>query len=315
MSVRVTRAGLQTTIQAEPRIGMRHLGVPASGPADPLSMALANHLVGNPVMCPALETTLTGIDLQFESDTSFAISGAPSECALNGSPIELHRSYRANAGGELHLGAAQSGARAYIAFAGGLVADEMLGSGSTYSPAEFGGFKGRALEQGDCLQLNLPGHETGSRTTPDEFRPPITGSWAVRACDGVETELLDEAARDALFDTNFTVGSRADRMGLQLQGKALGIRSEGRLPSAPVFPGCVQCPEDGTPYLLSVDAQTTGGYPRIAQVARVDRHTLGQLRPGDHVRLLRRTPEQAAEELHEKFDYWRAWLPDIESVI
>jgi len=315
MSLRVTRAGLQTTIQAEPRTGMRHLGVPASGPADPLSMALANHLVGNPVMCPALETTLTGIDMTFESDTSFAISGAPSECTLNGSPIDFHRSYRANAGDELHLGAALTGARAYIAFAGGLVADEMLASRSTYLPAEFGGFKGRALRQGDCLQLNLPGHEIDSRTTPEEFRPPITSSWAVRACDGVETDLLDESVRDALFDTNFTVGSRADRMGLQLQGRALGIKSEGRLPSAPVFPGCVQCPEDGTPYLLSVDAQTTGGYPRIAQIARVDRHTLGQFRPGDHVRLLRRTPEQAAEELLEKLNYWRAWLPDIESVI
>lgn len=315
MSLRVTRAGLQTTIQAEPRIGMRHLGVPTSGPADPLSMALANHLVGNPVMCPALETTLTGIDLKFESEGVFAISGAPSKCTLDGSPVEIHRSYRANAGDELHLGAALTGARAYIAFAGGLVADEMLASRSTYLPAEFGGFKGRALGQGDCLQLKLPGDATSSRTTPDEFRPPITGTWAVRACDGVETGLLDEPARDALFDTNFTVGNRADRMGLQLQGRALGIQSEGRLPSAPVFPGCVQCPEDGTPYLLSVDAQTTGGYPRIAQIARVDRHMLGQFRPGDHVRLLRRTPEQAAKELHEKLNYWRAWLLDIESVI
>jgi allophanate hydrolase subunit 2 len=77
----------------------------------------------------------------------------------------------------------------------------------------------------------------------------------------------------------------------------------------------VQCPEDGTPYLLAVDAQTTGGYPRIAQVARVDRHVLGQLRSNDHLRLLRRTPEQAAAELHEKLAYWREWLPDIASVI
>ena len=315
MSLRVTRSGLQTTIQAEPRIGMRHLGVPASGPADPLSMALANHLVGNSMMCPALEVTLSGIELIFESDAAFAISGAPSECGLNGSPIEFHRSYRANADDELRLGAAQTGARAYIAFAGGLIADESLGSGSTYLPAEFGGYQGRALEQDDTLQFELPAHQSSSRTTPDEFRPMITNSWAVRACDCVETGLLDESAQNALFDTNFTIGNRADRMGLQLQGKVLGIQSEGRLPSAPVFPGCVQCPEDGTPFLLSVDAQTTGGYPRIAQVARVDRHMLGQFRPGDHVRLLRRTPEQASEELHEKLDYWRAWLPDIESVI
>ena len=315
MSLRVTRSGLQTTIQAVPRIGMRHLGVPASGPADPLSMALANHLVFNSMMCPALEVSLSGFKLEFESDASFAISGAPSECALNGRPIEFHRSYQATTDDELFVGAAQTGARVYIAFAGGLIADEILGSGSTYLPAEIGGYKGRALEQGDRLQLSLPGHAKSSRTTPEEFRPPITSRWAVRTCDGAEAGLLDVAARNALFDTNFTVGNRADRMGLQLQGEALSIQSDGRLPSAPVFPGCVQCPEDGTPFLLSVDAQTTGGYPRVAQVARVDRHSLGQFRPGDHVRLLRRTPEQAAEELQEKLDYWRAWLPDIESVI
>lgn len=315
MSLRITRPGLQATIQASPRTGLRHFGVPASGPADPLSMALANYLLGNPLLSAALEVTMTGIDLTFESDIAFAITGALSACALGGRPIEFHRPYQATAGDDLRLGAAQMGARAYIAVAGGLVVDEMLGSGSTYLPAELGGYQGRALEQGDCLQVRPPVQEMTIQATPEEYRALITGSWALRACDGIETGLLEEASRSALFDTNFAVGNRADRMGLQLQGKSLGVRSEGRLPSAPVFPGCVQCPEDGTPFLLSVDAQTTGGYPRVAQVARVDRHALGQIRAGDHVRLLRRTPEQATEELHEKLAYWRAWLPDIASVI
>ena len=315
MSLFITRPGLQTTIQASPRTGLRHLGVTASGPADPLSMALANHLLGNPLLSAALEVTLTGIDFRFESDIAFAITGAPSDCALGGNPIELHRSYRATAGDDLQLGAARTGARVYIAVAGGLVVDEILGSGSTYLPAELGGYQGRALKQGDCLQVHAPVRETTTQTTPHEFRPPITGSWALRACAGIEISLLEESSQNALFDTNFAVGNRADRMGLQLQGEALDVQSDGRLPSAPVFPGCVQCPEDGTPFLLSVDAQTTGGYPRVAQVARVDRHVLGQIRPGDHVRLLRRTSRQATEELHEKLDYWRAWLPDIASVI
>jgi allophanate hydrolase subunit 2 len=104
-------------------------------------------------------------------------------------------------------------------------------------------------------------------------------------------------------------------MGIQLQGMAFETSSAGYLDSAPIFPGCVQCPPSGVPYLLGVDAQTTGGYAQLAQVARVDRHIIGQLRAGDHVRLLRRTPEQAAADLREKHDYWREWLPDIESVI
>ena len=121
------------------------------------------------------------------SDVSAAQSiacGAPSECALYRSPSDCHRSYQASAGDTLTIGTTLTGARVYIAFAGGLIADEVLGSASTYLPAEFGGYKGRALEQGDILQLKLPGHEISNRTTPDEFRPPITGSWAVRACDG-----------------------------------------------------------------------------------------------------------------------------------
>ncbi len=315
MSLQITRAGLQTTIQARPRAGQRHLGVPASGPADPLSMALANHLVGNSPLAPALETTLTGIDLRFDMDTCLAIAGAPSACTLNGSPIEFHQTYRAKAGDDLHIGSATAGARVYVAMAGGLVADEMLGSRSTYLPAAFGGHGGRLIRKGDRLDFRRVDHDVPDKATPPEFQPPIVTAWAVRACVAMETAMLDEPDVAQLFDTNFTIGARNDRMGMQLQGRTFNVNSSGRLPSAPVFPGCVQCPENGEPYLLAVDAQTTGGYPRIAQVARVDRHVLGQFRTGDHLRLLRRSPQQAAEDLHEKLDYWREWLPDIELVL
>jgi allophanate hydrolase subunit 2 len=104
-------------------------------------------------------------------------------------------------------------------------------------------------------------------------------------------------------------------MGMQLTGPQLAVDSRGRMPSAAVFPGTIQCPEDGTPYLLSVDAQTIGGYPRVAQIARADRHLLGQLRPGDSLQLLPRQPVDAQQELRAKHDYWRKWLPGIEAVI
>jgi len=315
MSLFITRAGLQTTIQAKPRLGQRHLGVPASGPADPLSMALANHLVGNALMAPALETTLTGIDLRFEVDTCIAITGAPSAPALNGSTIDFHQTHRISAGDDLHIGSAAAGARVYVAVAGGLIADDLLGSRSTYLPAAFGGHAGRAIRKGDYLDIQPIDHDVSAMATPLEFQPPIVTAWAARACVAMETGMLDESDVEQLFDTNFTIGARNDRMGMQLQGRTFNVNSSGRLLSAAVFPGCVQCPENGEPYLLSVDAQTTGGYPRIAQVARVDRHVLGQFRTGDHLRLLQRSPQQAAEELHEKLDYWREWLPDIESVI
>ena len=315
MSLLITRAGLQSTIQARGRTGQRHLGVPLCGPADPLSMALANHLLGNAVLAPALEVTLSGIEIFFEVDSRFAISGAPCDVSLNGKAIESHRAYVARTGDELRVGAAKQGVRTYIAVGGGLVGDEFLGSVSTYTPAAFGGVEGRALRNFDRIGIRSDEGGAGFLQTPAKFRPLPTKAWALRACVGSEFTGLSSADQNALFDTNFSVGVRGDRMGIQLQGMAFNVASAGYLDSAPIFPGCVQCPESGVPYLLSVDAQTTGGYSQLAQVARVDRHIIGQLRAGDHVRLLRRTPEEAAADLREKHDYWREWLPDIESVI
>ena len=179
----------------------------------------------------------------------------------------------------------------------------------TYLPAAIGGLEGRALLESDTLLLQATEQQPEPLKTPPEYRPPVTSRWALRACRSVDTQLLAEGERAVLFDTNWTVGRRADRMGLALEGAELKVTSDGRLPSSPVFPGTIQCPEDGVPLLLSVDAQTTGGYPRILQIARADRHLLGQLRPGDHVRLLPRQPEEAIAELRAKHDFWRKWLP------
>ena len=141
----------------------------------------------------------------------------------------------------------------------------------------------------------------------------MTHGWGLRTCAAAETALLGDES--ALFESNWEVDRRADRMGLRLGGPALSVSSDGRMPSAGVMPGTIQCPEDGAPYLLSVDAGTVGGYPRVAQVARADRHLLGQLRPGDHVRLLRREPDEAVDEFRAKLDYWCKWLPDIANII
>ena len=225
----------------------------------------------------------------------------------------MHRAVSAALGDELDVGSATVGARIYVAVAGGFKADDVLGSTSTNLQAGFGGLQGRSLAAGDELQFSEGAAKKCE--TPDEFRLPMSSSWAVRVCEAVETEQLDATSRDELFGTNWTISRRADRMGLQLEGPGLSVSSDGRMPSAGVFPGTVQCPEDGAPYLLSVDAGTVGGYPRIAQVARVDRHLLGQLRPGDHLRLLLREPDEAVDALHAKLDYWRDWLPDIEEIL
>ncbi len=311
MTATVLKPGMLTTLQSRSRIGMRHLGVPSGGAADSLSLALANKLVGNAWDEAALEVTVMGPLLRFDAACAFAIAGAPVQATLNGKSINCHATVFAKPGDELDTGSAVLGVRSYIAVAGGFVADHVLGSTSTNLQAEFGGLQGRALQKGDVLSFTSA--ESDALETPQEYLPPFTSSWGLRACASLETELLDDA--DALFETNWSVGQRADRMGLQLEGEKLRVASDGRMASAGIFPGAIQCPQDGSPFLLSVDSGTVGGYPRVGYVAQVDRHLLGQLRPGDHVRLLHREPHEAIKELQAKIDYWREWLPDIQAIL
>ena len=315
MTIRVRRAGLQTLIQAAPRTGLRYAGVPASGAADRLSLALANRLVGNDLLAPGLEAALTGPALEFETPVAFALTGAYAKATLNGEALEFHRTQFAAAGDVLDVGAAEKGARIYLAVAGGIEARSELGSVSTYLPAGLGGIEGRALREGDVIRLRGTSANLVAMETPADYRPRMTRRWAMRVCASAETGILTDEQRSALFDTNWTVGRRADRMGVALEGRAIDIEHDGRMPSVPVFPGTIQCPNDGIPYLLGIDAGTTGGYPRIGQVARLDRHVMGQLRPGDHLRLLPREPGLAIAELEAKHDYWRSWLPEIREIV
>jgi biotin-dependent carboxylase-like uncharacterized protein len=313
VTIVVQKPGLQTTIQSRPRIGQRHLGVPSSGPADPLSMALANRLVGNASLESALETTLTGVKLEFRAETTVAVTGATASCSLNGESVRQHATIAVRHGDVLSVGSAENGVRSYVAFAGGLLADSVLGSSSTYLTAGFGGHEGRALAKGDELQLADAAAIARSLETPAEFHLPILDAWTARAGTSCETANLRNP--DRLFDQKFTVAGRSDRMGIGLDGVKFEVESDRQMPSAPLFPGMVQCPHDGSLYVMSVDSGTTGGYPRVAKIARMDLHLLGQLRPRSSLTLIERSDDDAARELREKHAYWQAWLPDVADVI
>lgn len=312
MSIRVLKPGVQTTIQATRRSGLRHMGVPSSGPADALSMALANRLVGNAPGAAALEVTLSGMTLKFLEDASVAVTGAVALCSLNGNAMEPHRTLHAKRGDILAVGAATRGVRSYIAFSGGLEADDFLGSKSTYLPAGLGGFAGRPLAAGDQIELT-GASDSADLQTPEEFQLPMLSSWMLRISHSCETGHLHDPA--SLLAPKFTIANRSDRMGVSLQGAEVTTDIDGDMPSAPVFPGTVQCPGDGSLFILSADAQTTGGYPRVAKVMREDLHILGQLRPGDTLSFVERSGDDAAKELREKHDYWRRWLANIEEII
>lgn len=287
--------------------------MPFAGPADILSHALANHIVGNRADATAVEISLSAFRAEAMEAVEIAIAGASERLLIDGRSCEPCRRHMIGAGQTLEVGAPRRGCRTYLAIAGGLaVTDSLFSSGSTYLPAGLGGHHGRALRPGDILQRAKSEGATDSDLSDvkDEQRPAFGQQFLLRAVAGPELDRLNTTAQDRLFDAQWTIGRRANRIGVQLEGGLLH-HDGASMASAAVFPGTIQLPPDGAPFLLGSDAQTTGGYPRVAQVIRADRHLIGQLRPGAQLRLVLCTPDRAREIHCQKLSLWRTIVPDI----
>ncbi|MEM7327602.1 MAG: biotin-dependent carboxyltransferase family protein [Pseudomonadota bacterium] len=304
----VRKPGLQSTLQGAPRIGYRHLGIPHAGPADELSMALANRLVENASRETCLEITYGGFEAELTADCALAVTGACEFLEVSGQAAPVHETLRLKVGDRLCIPSSAVGMRTYLAIHSGFAANLLFGSTSTYLPAGFGGFQGRALRAGDVLVANRESGANADHKTPLKLRPRYSHASALRTCISAEYDRLSSADQERLFSTKFTIGRQATRMGIPLMGNAMVPRSDDMMRSAPVFPGTIQCPSSGNPILLSNDAQTTGGYPRIANIARCDRHLIGQLRPGDTVQFLKRSVDDACVELEAKRTLFESWL-------
>jgi KipI family sensor histidine kinase inhibitor len=274
--IRVLRPGARTTVQDLGRLGWRASGVSPGGAADPFSLRIANLLVGNTEGEAALELTQTGPELEFAAGGLVAVAGAPIDGLPWGRPVYLAPGER------LRLGATTGGLRSYLACAGGFGLPRVLGGGGTDLRAGFGGFGGRALRAGDWLPLRsaeLPRAPARWHLDP-RLRSTVEGAVELRVLPGPAAADLPGWAERA-----FTVSARSDRMGLRLEGEAFVRPPPGDLDSFPVIPGTVQVPPDGRPIVLAADAQTLGGYARLGHVISADLPRLGQLRPGDQLRL------------------------------
>ena len=153
MGVIVKQAGLLTTVQDSGRWGYQHLGVPVAGAMDIRSHRLANLLVGNDAGSATLEVTVTGPELWFDAPTVFAVTGAAFGLQLDGEDIPPDTSCAAEPQSTLTFGQRRSGARAYLAVAGGFEVPVVLGSRSTHIGSGMGGLLGRALRVGDRLEV------------------------------------------------------------------------------------------------------------------------------------------------------------------
>jgi antagonist of KipI len=298
MEVMVIHAGLLSTIQDLGRPGLRQRGITAGGAMDPLSLRLANLMVGNPLNSPAIEMTLRGAELQFDHPALVAVCGGDFEVRVDGVSRSTARPLGIERGATLKVTAARRGCRAYLAIAGGFNIEPCLGGRGTDLRAGIGGFGGRALRTGDILigrDVKVPSVPDGWFLAED-WRADLSGRVPLRALRG---EHADEFT-STVFDHAFEISPQSDRMGLRLNGPALSRATGAELLSTAVMPGTVQIPPDGHPIVLAADCQTIGGYPRGAHVITADLSTLGQLRPGDSVRFVEVELAAAHEALSEQ---------------
>ena len=264
--IRVISPGLLTTVQDLGRPGYAHLGISASGAADALSLRAGNLLVGNAEGAAALEMTLAGATFQFGSHAVVALTGADFEAS-----IPMWTTVEMKPGEQVRCGHARSGARCYLCVSGGIEVPPVLGSASTHLLTGLGGLEGRALKRGDVLQTKWGGRPRLQRVS----RPAPISNIIIRVTSPTNAE--------ALCRTPWEVQPDSDRMGLRLRGPALD-RQTGHMLTEGVPLGAVQVPPDGQPIILFVEHQTTGGYPKIANVISADFHAVGQLRPRDRIR-------------------------------
>jgi biotin-dependent carboxylase-like uncharacterized protein len=301
MSIEVITPGLQTTIQDEGRSGWRHMGVPQSGAADLFSCKAANYLLGKACDSAVIECTLTGPRLSFLKEMQILITGSDMNPKINDKQLDMYKPYSVNVGDELVMSACSYGCRSYIAFSDDLVCNPIMGSQSTYLPANFGGFNGKILQKGDIIQtISSPNLTSKLQDSAEITGQDFTNQWCLKAIPGPEFEVLDQSSQTLLFSETFKVSNDSDRMGSRLICKNLNVKTTDHMTSGPLFPGTLQCPKDGSPILLGSDAQTLGGYPRLIQVPLFNQHLIGQLRPGDSIEFRRISNEEAVEELKQQ---------------
>jgi antagonist of KipI len=293
-SLRVERPGFMTTVQDLGRDGYAHLGVSASGAADALALRIGNLLLGNDEGAAALEMTLVGGSFAFDAPATFVVTGADFGASRAGAPLPNWTPAAITAGARLDFAAARDGARAYLCVQGGIQVPRVLESASAHLLTGVGG---RALAAGDVLGIGKP--------SPGQPRRLLDASWLrelyapapIRITPGPQVEQFAPATFDRLTSADYIVREQSNRMGIRLAGPALErITPHQPMVTEGVSLGAIQVPDDGQPIILFVEHQTTGGYPKIANVVSADFHRLGQLRPRDRVRFAAVTFEQAQAE-------------------
>jgi len=301
--IQVQEPGLFTTVQDLGREGFGPQGVSASGAADAVSLRLGNRLVGNAEGAAGLEMTLLGGTFVFSDGAIVALTGADFGATVDGAQAVLWTSMVVKPGQTLRLGPTRSGARCYLCVRGGIEVKPFLGSASTHILSGLGGHEGRSLRKGDMLKIGPANGAVPKRRLSANALKHVLPRKVLRVTPGSQSDWFPEAAQRMFYESRYRVAEESNRMGIRLEGGAVPEVAGGKMISEGVSLGAIQVPDGGQPIILFVEQQTTGGYPKIANVVSADFHCLGQLRPRDEIRFERVDWETARSLLreHEEF--------------
>ncbi|MFM8805990.1 MAG: biotin-dependent carboxyltransferase family protein [Sphingomonadales bacterium] len=296
MSILVHKPGILASLQDKGRWGYQHVGIPVGGAMDLTSMQLANTICGNDPDTAVLEFTLQGAMVEFEQAISFAICGGGASLTLDNVKIDFGQRITAPAGSILKWHPHPYGCRTYMAVENGFSSMAELGSCSTYPLAQLGGINGNYLQAGDRIPFHKNSRKENllesnkKNTAPDVKAATVTVTFsnaalttnhvAIKCYPGPEWDWFSGEAQERFTNETWKVGLNANRMGYSLNGPELKKNCTQELISTAVTKGIVQVTPAGMPLVLMADAQTIGGYPRIARIAESDLAILAQCRPG-----------------------------------
>lgn len=310
MAVNVISAGILTTIQDLGRPGYYHLGIPLSGAMDQFALRCANLLVGNDEGAAALEAVFIGPELEFTQDAVVAVTGADMTPKVDGVAQECWASFPVKTGQKLSFDFLKAGARAYIAFSGGIDTPPMLGSRSTYVIGSLGGVDGRPIQPGDSLPLGS-GKGTSGRSIPEALRRRPGNPAELRAIPGLYWHRIVDESHQSFFADTWTVAPECDRMGYRFRSgtplkfvereQPFGAGSDPSNITDACYPyGSIQVPGGTEPIVLHRDAVSGGGYFMLGTVISADMDLIGQMQPHTPTRFVEVDMETALQARHDR---------------
>ncbi len=304
MAIKVLHPGLATSVQDLGRPGYFHLGIPLGGAMDRLAIRAANLLVGNDEGAAGLEAVFIGPQLAFTEDTMIAVTGADMPLKIDGEVKPSWTAIAVKAGQVLSFDYLKSGARIYIAFAGGIDVPLALGSRSTYPIGALGGFKGRAIAKDDELPLGAAAKTEAGKSIPEALRRKPGNPAELRVLPGLYWHRITEQAQEQFFEDEWKVAPEADRMGYRFRGgrplefvereQPFGAGSDPSNIVDSCYPyGSIQVPGGTEPIILHRDAVSGGGYFMVGTVISADMDLIGQLQPHTPTRFIKVDMEAA----------------------